>query len=52
MVEPGLAEFVQVRYGDLLRIAYLLTGSATEAEDLVQSALLRAMHRWQARNSG
>jgi RNA polymerase sigma-70 factor (sigma-E family) len=45
-VEPGLAEFVRVRYGDLLRIAYLLTGSATEAEDLVQTALLRAMHRW------
>jgi RNA polymerase sigma-70 factor (sigma-E family) len=45
-VEPGFAEFVQVRYADLLRIAYLLTGSAHEAEDLVQTSLLRAMRSW------
>ncbi|GAA1898593.1 SigE family RNA polymerase sigma factor [Asanoa iriomotensis] len=39
-------EFVDLRYGDLLRIAYLLTGSAHDAEDLVQSALLKVMRRW------
>ncbi|MEV0720479.1 SigE family RNA polymerase sigma factor [Asanoa sp. NPDC050611] len=39
-------EFVELRYGDLLRIAYLLTGSAHDAEDLVQSALLKVMRRW------
>ena len=42
----GLREFVQARYTDLLRTAYLLTGSSHEAEDLVQSALLRMMGRW------
>lgn len=39
-------EFVSARYTDLLRIAYHLTGSAPEAEDLVQSALVKAMGRW------
>jgi RNA polymerase sigma-70 factor (sigma-E family) len=39
-------EFVELRYGDLLRIAYLLTGSVHDAEDLVQSALLQVMGRW------
>jgi len=42
----GLREFVQARYTDLLRTAYLLTGSSHEAEDLVQSALVRMMGRW------
>lgn len=42
----GFREFVDLRYGDLLRIAYLLTGSAHDAEDLVQSALLKVMRRW------
>jgi RNA polymerase sigma-70 factor (sigma-E family) len=40
-------EFVDTRYLDLLRVAYHLTGSAQDAEDLVQSALVKAMHRWQ-----
>jgi RNA polymerase sigma-70 factor (sigma-E family) len=44
--DQGFQEFVETRYGDLLRIAYLLTGSAHEAEDLVQAALLRAMRGW------
>ncbi|GAA3186310.1 SigE family RNA polymerase sigma factor [Dactylosporangium siamense] len=39
-------EFVEVRYGDLLRTAYLLTGSQHAAEDLVQSSLLRVMRHW------
>jgi RNA polymerase sigma-70 factor (sigma-E family) len=45
-VEAGFAEFVAARYDDLLRTAYLLTGSAVDAEDLVQSALLRVMRGW------
>jgi RNA polymerase sigma-70 factor (sigma-E family) len=44
--DGGFQEFVDVRYGELLRIAYLLTGSAHDAEDLVQSALLKVMRRW------
>jgi RNA polymerase sigma-70 factor (sigma-E family) len=44
--DGGFREFVELRYGDLLRIAYLLTGSAHDAEDLVQTALLRVMGRW------
>lgn len=46
MTEEGFREFVEVRYGDLLRTAYLLTGARHAAEDLVQNALLRAMRRW------
>jgi RNA polymerase sigma-70 factor (sigma-E family) len=44
--DGGFREFVDQRYGDLLRMAYLLTGSAHDAEDLVQSALLKVMRRW------
>lgn len=43
---PGFREFVEVRYTDLLRTAYLLTGSRDAAEDLVQSALLTTMRHW------
>ncbi|WP_191844310.1 SigE family RNA polymerase sigma factor [Catellatospora chokoriensis] len=46
MAEEGFREFVQLRYGALLRTAYLLTGSTHAAEDLVQSALLKAYRRW------
>ncbi|ASW56918.1 SigE family RNA polymerase sigma factor [Plantactinospora sp. KBS50] len=46
MADDGFREFVEVRYADLLRTAYLLTGSRHAAEDLVQSALIRAMRRW------
>jgi RNA polymerase sigma-70 factor (sigma-E family) len=42
-----LRDFVQARYTDLLRTAYLLAGSSHEAEDLVQSALLRMTGRWE-----
>jgi len=45
-VADDLRDFVRTRYGDLLRTAYLLTGSPHAAEDLVQAALLRAMRRW------
>lgn len=44
--DGGFREFVDLRYGELLRIAYLLTGSPHDAEDLVQSALLKVMRRW------
>lgn len=43
---PGFQEFVEFRYADLLRTAYLLTGSRDAAEDLVQAALLTTMRQW------
>ena len=43
---PGFQEFVAVRYAQLLRTGYLLTGSREAAEDLVQHALLTTMRRW------
>ncbi len=39
-------EFVALRSGDLWRSAYLLTGDAHKAEDLLQTALLKAWRRW------
>lgn len=44
--DHGFREFVETRYVDLLRIAYHLTGSAHEAEDLLQSALVKVMRVW------
>jgi len=44
--EDGFREFVEARYVELLRVAYLLTGSAHEAEDLLQSALVKTMRAW------
>lgn len=41
-----MAEFVRLRYTDLARTAYLLTGSPEAAEDLLQSCLLRAIPKW------
>ncbi|MFC7547292.1 SigE family RNA polymerase sigma factor [Plantactinospora sp. GCM10030261] len=46
MTDDGFREFVEIRYADLLRTAYLLTGSRHAAEDLVQNALMRAMRHW------
>jgi RNA polymerase sigma-70 factor (sigma-E family) len=45
-VDVTFADFVTLRYGDLLRTAFLLTGSPHTAEDLVQACLLKAMSRW------
>lgn len=42
----GFKEFVETRYMDLLRIGFLLTGSAHDAEDLVQGSLVKLMRRW------
>jgi len=39
-------DWVAARSVALLRFAYLLTGSQSEAEDAVQSALERALARW------
>ncbi|WP_327005909.1 SigE family RNA polymerase sigma factor [Dactylosporangium sp. NBC_01737] len=46
MAAGEFQDFVEVRYGDLLRTAYLLTGSQHAAEDLLQSSLLRVMRHW------
>jgi RNA polymerase sigma-70 factor (sigma-E family) len=43
---PGFQEFVELRYADLLRTAFLLSGSREVAEDLVQAALLTTMRHW------
>jgi RNA polymerase sigma-70 factor (sigma-E family) len=40
------AEFVAARSGALLRTAYLLTGDHQDAEDLVQTALIKAVPKW------
>jgi RNA polymerase sigma-70 factor (sigma-E family) len=39
-------EFVVARRGALLRTAYLLTGNHHDAEDLVQSALIKVVPKW------
>ncbi|MFR9774909.1 SigE family RNA polymerase sigma factor [Micromonospora sp. MS34] len=46
MDDPEFREFVQVRYADLLRTAYLLTGNRDAAQDLVHEALLKVMRHW------
>ncbi|MBE1492613.1 SigE family RNA polymerase sigma factor [Plantactinospora soyae] len=46
MDDDGFREFVEVRYADLLRTAYLLTGTRDAAQDLLHAALLKAMRRW------
>ncbi len=44
--QAGFEEFVTARRPALLRTAYLLTGNAHDAEDLVQTTLLRVVPRW------
>jgi RNA polymerase sigma factor (sigma-70 family) len=44
--DAGLVELYEARYGDLVRLAYLLTGSAEVAEELVQEAFLAARRSW------
>ena len=43
---PTFEEFVASRGRDLWRSAWLLTGDAHKAEDLVQAALLKCWPRW------
>ena len=45
-LEESFAAFVRKRGEHHLRVAALLTGSATEAEDLVQSSLMRLYRAW------
>jgi RNA polymerase sigma-70 factor (sigma-E family) len=45
---PEFDRFVASASPGLLRAAYLLTGDAGDAEDLLQSALLRVFKRWGA----
>jgi RNA polymerase sigma-70 factor (sigma-E family) len=45
-VERSFEEFVAARRAALLRTAYLLSGSAEDAEDLVQVALINAVPKW------
>jgi RNA polymerase sigma-70 factor (sigma-E family) len=45
-MRPDFREYVVARSPALLRTAYLLTGDATEAEDLLQEALLRLARHW------
>lgn len=42
----GFTEFVHTRYASLLRTAYLLTGHAQDAEDLVQTTLVKVVPHW------
>jgi len=42
----GFQEFVAARRPALLRTAYLLTGSHADAEDLVQTALIKCVPVW------
>lgn len=44
--EAGFREFVQGGSRRHLRAAYLLTGNATDAEDLLQTALAKLMRVW------
>lgn len=44
--EEGFREFVRVRLPRLSRAAYLLAGSHAQAEDLLQSALIKAATHW------
>ena len=42
----GFTEFVVARRAALLRTAYLLTGHAQDAEDLVQTTLVKVVPQW------
>jgi RNA polymerase sigma-70 factor (sigma-E family) len=44
--DPDFDSWVAARGPGLLRLAYVLTGNATDAEDVVQDALSRALPRW------
>jgi RNA polymerase sigma factor (sigma-70 family) len=44
--DPGLVELYQTRYRDLVRLAFLLTGSVEVAEELVQDAFVGARASW------
>ena len=43
---PGFEEFFEAEHGRLARALYLLTGSAAEADELTQEAMVRVYERW------
>ena len=43
---PTFTVFFEHQHADLSRLAYLLTGDATRADDLAADALLRVRRRW------
>jgi RNA polymerase sigma-70 factor (sigma-E family) len=47
-VPVAFEDYVATRFPALRRLAYLLTGDWSEAEDLVQDALVRCERRWRA----
>ena len=44
--EADFSAFVRARQGSLARFAYLLTGDANSAEDLLQASLAKVYGRW------
>jgi RNA polymerase sigma-70 factor, ECF subfamily len=44
---PGFEEFFQAEHVRLARALYLLTGSAAEADELTQEAMVRVYERWE-----
>jgi RNA polymerase sigma-70 factor (sigma-E family) len=44
--EAEFEAFVALRSGELMRVALMLTGDSGHAEDLVQTALLKACRHW------
>jgi RNA polymerase sigma-70 factor (sigma-E family) len=44
--EQGFRDYVTARSAALLRTAYLLTGNAADAEDLLQAALAKTYQAW------
>lgn len=51
--DDGFAEFVRARRGHLTRIAYAVCGDPHQAEDLVQTALVKLYVAWpRIRNKG
>jgi DNA-directed RNA polymerase specialized sigma24 family protein len=45
-IDQDFTDFVGVRWAALYRLAYLLTGSPTGAEDLLQTTLEKAYMNW------
>jgi DNA-directed RNA polymerase specialized sigma24 family protein len=43
---PSFDEFVQARAGSLFRTAYLLTGNRPDAEDVLQTSLVKLYVAW------
>lgn len=43
---PDLVALYEARYTALVRLAYLLVGSVTVAEELVQDAFIATHHKW------